>query len=142
MDSQQPIKIFISYAHKDGAELAQRLLADLTRPGFDAWLDVPRLAGGDIWTSAIEEALDQAQVVLAGLTSALPVSIRRRCLPISQSEAEQLDWPIELRCNRERCCGQRAYSREESQVAVLSQAGHDRLHAGRPAHELGAPVAF
>jgi WD40 repeat protein len=68
MDSQQPIKIFISYAHRDGAELAQRLLADLTKQGFDVWLDVPRRAGGDIWTSGIEEALDQAQVVLALLT--------------------------------------------------------------------------
>ena len=43
MDSRQPIKIFISCAHKDGAELVQRLLADLAKQGFDPWLDVPRL---------------------------------------------------------------------------------------------------
>jgi TIR domain len=38
--------IFISYARKDGAGLAQRLQASLTREGFDAWLDTQRLAGG------------------------------------------------------------------------------------------------
>jgi len=120
MDSRQPIKIFISCAHKDGAELVQRLLADLAKQGFDPWLDVPRLSGGDVWTQAVEEALGQSRVVLAGLTSALPVSIRRRCLPISPIEAEQLDWPIELMSNRGCCCRQRADSREESQVAVSS----------------------
>jgi len=74
MDTHQPIKIFISYAHADGAELAQRLLADLTKQGFDTWLDVGRLAGGGIWTRDIEEALDQAQVVLALLTPGAYVS--------------------------------------------------------------------
>ena len=31
--------IFISYARKDGRELALRLKADLERAGHDAWLD-------------------------------------------------------------------------------------------------------
>jgi len=60
--------IFISYAHRDGADLAARLYSDLQTQGFDAWLDRLRLKGGDIWTKEIEDALDRAEVVLALLS--------------------------------------------------------------------------
>ena len=33
--------LFISYAHKDGAELAQRLNNDLKNAGLDVWLIAP-----------------------------------------------------------------------------------------------------
>jgi hypothetical protein len=39
----EPNRVFISYACKDGTELAQRLQADLTKSGFDAWLDTQRI---------------------------------------------------------------------------------------------------
>ena len=61
-------RIFISYAHKDGAELARRLERDLASEGLDAWLDTQRLHGGAIWTSAIEQEIDCRQVTLALLT--------------------------------------------------------------------------
>jgi NB-ARC domain/TIR domain len=61
-------RVFISYAHRDGTELARRLQADLTEKGFDAWLDKQRLAGGAVWTTEIEVALDAAEFVLALLT--------------------------------------------------------------------------
>jgi len=61
-------RIFISYAHRDGADLAARLYSDLQTQGFDAWLDRLRLKGGDIWTKEIEDALDRAEVVLALLS--------------------------------------------------------------------------
>ena len=67
-------RIFISYAHKDGADLAQRLQADLTRRGFDTWLDKQRLEGGASWTTEIEMALDDADYVLALLTNGSYVS--------------------------------------------------------------------
>jgi hypothetical protein len=60
--------IFISYARKDGAPLAQRLQRDLAKQGFDAWLDTQRLTGGATWTSEIERAIDKSQVLLALLT--------------------------------------------------------------------------
>jgi hypothetical protein len=63
--------VFISYARKDGAELANRLLGDLKREGFEVWLDTHEIAGGTTWTKEIEEALDGADVVLALLTSGL-----------------------------------------------------------------------
>jgi len=68
------LKVFISYARKDGAALAQRLQADLGATGFDAWLDTQRIAGGAIWTREIEQALDACQVALALLTPGSYVS--------------------------------------------------------------------
>jgi hypothetical protein len=61
-------RIFISYARKDGAALAQRLLTDLADNGFKPWLDTGEIAGGDSWTDAIEGGIDGAEVVLALLT--------------------------------------------------------------------------
>src|SRR5260370_2996310 len=68
MPESERSRVFISYAHRDGAELACRLQADLTEKGFDAWLDEQRLAGGAVWTEHIESALDNAEFVLALLT--------------------------------------------------------------------------
>jgi hypothetical protein len=62
-------RIFVSYARRDGKELALRLEKDLTRKGFDVWLDTQRLAGGARWTAEIERAIDQAHAVLAILTA-------------------------------------------------------------------------
>jgi hypothetical protein len=46
MPSSGPLRIFISYARKDGAVLAQRLQSDLTKEGFDSWFDTQRISGG------------------------------------------------------------------------------------------------
>jgi TIR domain len=74
MVAQRKLRIFISYARKDGASLAQRLRADLANEGFDAWLDNQRIAGGAVWTKVIEQALDNSDVVLALLTTGSYVS--------------------------------------------------------------------
>jgi len=66
--TQQRESIFISYARKDGAHLAQRLQRDLSEVGFDAWLDTQHIAGGATWTTEIERALDTSHVVLALMT--------------------------------------------------------------------------
>ena len=60
--------VFIAYAHRDGADLAQRLQKDLATK-FDAWLDTQRLSVGDIWSSETEQAIDRADVVLALLSA-------------------------------------------------------------------------
>src|SRR5712692_10104986 len=62
-------RIFISYAHRDAADLAQRLQADLRQNGFDAWLDTGRLTVGDVWSREIEKAIDTAEAVVALLSS-------------------------------------------------------------------------
>jgi hypothetical protein len=66
--SDQP-RVFLSYAHTDGADLAQRLHEDLTHQGFLVWLDVERLTAGDIWRDEIEQAIERVDVVLALLSA-------------------------------------------------------------------------
>src|SRR5271170_102345 len=66
--SEAASRVFISYAHKDGATLAKRLRADLTQTGFTAWLDTQRLTGGDLWSNEIEGAIDNADIVIALLS--------------------------------------------------------------------------
>jgi len=61
-------RIFISYAHRDGGDLAEHLQRDLEALGFDAWRDKKRLKAGDRWTKAIEAELDAREVVLALLS--------------------------------------------------------------------------
>jgi WD40 repeat protein len=67
-------RIFISYAHRDGKDLALRLKQSLKATGLDAWLDSQRLRGGSSWTTEIETALDASDVVLALLTPGSYVS--------------------------------------------------------------------
>jgi WD40 repeat protein len=74
MPSSEPFRVFISYARKDGAVLAHRLQSDLAKQNFDAWLDKRRIAGGATWTKEIEAALDEAEYVLALMTSGSYVS--------------------------------------------------------------------
>jgi hypothetical protein len=68
MPPSDPLRIFISYAHKDGAALAQYLQSALTKEGFDAWLDTQRLHGGAVWTMEIEREIDNRQVTIALLS--------------------------------------------------------------------------
>jgi TIR domain-containing protein len=68
MQPSGPVRIFISYAHKDGASLAQRLQSDLKKEGYDTWLDVQRIAGGAVWSADIEREIDTRQVTLALLS--------------------------------------------------------------------------
>ena len=74
MPPTEPCRVFISYAHGDGAKLAQCLQKDLNEKGFDTWLDKQRLAGGASWTKDIETALDEAEYVLALMTTGSYVS--------------------------------------------------------------------
>jgi WD40 repeat protein len=67
-------RVFISYARKDAAPLAQRLQRDLTTKGLEVWLDTNRISGGATWTVEIERAIDRSQVVLVLLTQGSYVS--------------------------------------------------------------------
>jgi WD40 repeat protein len=70
MASRIETRVFISYARRDGAELAQRLRQDLVTNGFDVWIDIHNIAGGTSWTVEIENAIDTSDVILALLTPA------------------------------------------------------------------------
>ena len=60
------MRLFLSYARRDGADLALRLQRDLAP--LEVWLDRLRLKAGDRWTNEIEDALNRADVVLALVT--------------------------------------------------------------------------
>ena len=68
MAQLQGSKLFVSYAHQDGAALAGRLHQDLRVQGWDVWLDTARLTGGGSWTAEIESALDGSEIVIALLS--------------------------------------------------------------------------
>ena len=68
MPASEPSRVFISYARKDVAALAQRLQSDLAKQGFDAWLDTERIAGGAVRSTEIEREIDTRQVTLALLS--------------------------------------------------------------------------
>ena len=61
-------RIFISYAHRDGGELAACVHRDLTAAGFDAWRNVRQLLGGDCWDKEIEGGINGSDAALALLS--------------------------------------------------------------------------
>src|SRR5664280_344713 len=69
MPPSEPLRVFISYARKDGAALAQRLQKDLDDQGFDAWLDTQRIGGGRVWSMEIEGAIKSSGVMIALLSA-------------------------------------------------------------------------
>jgi WD40 repeat protein len=62
-------KVFISYARKDGRELALKLHSTLTKAGYQAWLDT-KIQDGASWSQAIEQAIDDCSTVLALMSPA------------------------------------------------------------------------
>src|SRR5262245_32381291 len=69
MPDANPKKVFLSYARKDGVRLARLLSEDLTRAGFDVWLDTERIRGGAIWSRDIERSIDESDALIALLTA-------------------------------------------------------------------------
>src|SRR5580658_3935580 len=69
-------RLFISYAHRDGGDLAKHLQRDLQTREFEVWLDKRRLQAGDAWAKDIETAIDQCdgkRAVSASFDKALKV---------------------------------------------------------------------
>ena len=90
---------FISYGHADASEHALRLRADLAARGVEpVWLDAEMIDAGELWTSAIEEGIRAADVLLAILSPhalradsichdevALAVAEHKRVVPVRAS---------------------------------------------------------
>src|SRR5215831_5851630 len=68
MPRSETCRVFISYARKDGADLALRLQSDLAKEGCDVWLDTQRISSGSIWSIEIEREIDMCHVALALLS--------------------------------------------------------------------------
>lgn len=70
MTPDQKLNIFISYGRKDSREIAIQLRDHLSAYGFEVWLDLAEIAGGDSWSLAIEEAIDVCDVALLLMSQA------------------------------------------------------------------------
>jgi hypothetical protein len=63
-----PVRLFISYSRNDGTALAQRLAADLTNEGLDAWLDTERIRSGSVWSLEIDREIESRELMIALLS--------------------------------------------------------------------------
>jgi hypothetical protein len=61
------IHLFISYAKGD-YDFTENLCKELEKIGFDVWMDIERINGGDSWRAEIDEALCNSHVVLLVLS--------------------------------------------------------------------------
>src|SRR5215207_9021540 len=67
------LKIFLSYAHADGADAARRLRELLEASRYEVWRDVEDLRLGAAWRDRLNGELQKVDVVLVLLT---PESVR------------------------------------------------------------------
>jgi hypothetical protein len=68
MSGNKTLRVFISYARKDAADLAQRLRDYLESAGLTLWLDRARIEGGAVWSKEVEQAIDECDVAVALLS--------------------------------------------------------------------------
>lgn len=66
--------VFLSYGHDEHSELARRIAADLRLSGCSVWMDEREIQGGTAWEAKIENAIENADIVVALLT---PHAVRR-----------------------------------------------------------------
>ena len=66
--SDQSLKVFISYARKDGAAFAEELVDALDVAGFNAFLDRNDIVAGEDWEKRLEGLLAAADTVVFVMT--------------------------------------------------------------------------
>jgi hypothetical protein len=60
-------RIFLSYSRKD-EPFARRLAAALSNMGADIWIDVEDIPAGMKWSSAIQQGLDEGDLLIVVIT--------------------------------------------------------------------------
>jgi hypothetical protein len=99
MSMPQGSVVFISYAHRDGRDLAERLERDLKMSGFEVCLDSRLLLGGDVWSKDIENEIDRCDVAVALLSTGSYVS--DICRAEQQRSLEKRKLVIPVRVHRD-----------------------------------------
>ncbi|MEO6181428.1 MAG: toll/interleukin-1 receptor domain-containing protein [Devosia sp.] len=66
--SDQSLKVFISYARRDGAAFAEELVDALDVAGFDAFLDRNDIAAGEDWEKRLEGLISAADTIVFVVT--------------------------------------------------------------------------
>ena len=61
------MRIFISYSHSDTV-FVNKLTADLQRNGIDVWIDQSGIKGGEAWSKAIVEGINNCDAFLSVLS--------------------------------------------------------------------------
>src|SRR5574341_807559 len=88
-------KIFISYANSDFPRV-KGVASKLQELGFDVWMDVKDLQGGDLWRPEIVQAITECDVFLFFMSSASMHSINVRREVDLGSEKRKKIIPIRL----------------------------------------------
>jgi hypothetical protein len=65
---QRPLRVFLSYARED-RQIVIAVYERLKNEGFDPWMDVENLQGGQDWTSGIEKAILRSDIVIVFLSA-------------------------------------------------------------------------
>jgi len=94
--------IFISYARKDGRELALRLHDDLLKHNYDVWLDTAEIEGGASWSHEIEAAIDRCNVALALLSKGSYLSEICRAEQLRSLRRDKRVIPLLVQANSDR----------------------------------------
>ena len=68
IDSEGPVKLFLSYGRRDASALADRLEKDLKANGYAVWRDTSEIKPGTGWQSEITDGLRSAQICVALMT--------------------------------------------------------------------------
>lgn len=83
-------KVFISYSRTDSA-FADRLIKNLSERGVESWVDRENIEGGQMWRSAISQAIAGCDVFLVVLS---PNCVQSKNVVKELSLAESHDRPI------------------------------------------------
>ena len=108
-DKRDTLRVFISYARRDGAVFAEELLHGLEVAGFDAFLDRHDIAAAEDWETRLGALIQSADTVVFVLTPAAAASERcawevdraeqlaKRIVPIISIPVEEAATPERLK---------------------------------------------
>ena len=92
-------RIFVSYAHSDGAAAAER--SSELYAQHDVWIDRERLHGGASWSATIEQEIDSRDILLALLSHESDSSIVCRGEHLRAGRKGKRVIPVRLQPNAE-----------------------------------------
>ncbi len=129
--SDQSLKVFISYARKDGAAFAEELVDALDVAGFDAFLDRNDIAAGEDWEKRLEGLIAAADTMVFVMTPGSVVSqqcaweiaaaeaLSKRIIPVVLIPVPDADAPASLgRLNYIFFDGRQSFPRALKQLAT------------------------
>jgi len=87
----KPQTIFVSYAHSDYEAYIKPLIENLTNNHLNVWVDRSELRGGQNWMNMIGKALDEASVMVLGIS---PEALQSRFVQMEYQYFVNIGRPI------------------------------------------------